>query len=307
MMERAPSLGQVVRSPAGPGTVYTTSAILGGSYDADCSYGVGEVYGREGDGTLQLRRPSANNQPWQICAVLPGAEIVRSSTYPYRVAAFEQDARPVIVSITDDSDAPTIGSMLGTVAGSWKLKVGNYGFICVGIIEDAGKGSGGRRRVYARPFSQRQDRIVTLSGLSATLPSGGNGTFSQFNGSYSLQIVSGLSSGAIGPNLEPWSPSGGYSLSGQDFVWWHGHKYFVFGKNSDGKWSLHVMIGYYGSYGTSLAYRSSFIAGSAAALPWYTAYTYDVANSGTISNGGLTFATTAWGHEGTATCVITLP
>jgi hypothetical protein len=132
-------------------SVYGVEVIIGGSADPDCAYGVAEVLSLDANtGIYTVQRPSADSQPWQICALMP-SQYDRSTTRTAAVAMFAGDNRPVLAAITDDSDAPAIGSTLGTVSGSWKLKVGNTGYICAGVAADAGKGSGGRRIVYVRP------------------------------------------------------------------------------------------------------------------------------------------------------------
>jgi len=173
--------------------VYNSKVIFDDSgHNADCKYGVAEKYAWDTVKRMySVRRPASDSIQPALCVIFPGAMLESNAALPVAVAAFEKDSRPVLASVRSDSDAPAIGSNLGTVAGQWGLKVGNTGFVCVGISID--EGAGGRRFVYVRP-SGGGGGGTTLTLVQAT-DSGANGVVP-------VKVIQLKADPSLSPNFE---------------------------------------------------------------------------------------------------------
>lgn len=133
---------------------YRAAVIMDDSIDCDTLYGVAEIH--DYDSATQnpkVRRPTTDSIPAPACVVFPGSKIAHSATARVEAADFSRDSKPVLVTLDTSSSAPAIGNTVGTMAGSWGMKVGNFGFVVVGIahnsspyvvyVRPAGAGGGG--------------------------------------------------------------------------------------------------------------------------------------------------------------------
>lgn len=139
-------------SPSGAvGDAYNLQAVFDGGTNADVKYGAVELYGFDAASRIwKYRRPTADSLPWPRVALLPGALVTQSSSRPVGVAGWFYDNRPLVACMSaTPADALAIGQECGTVKDSFALKVGNRGFVIVGVLAD----SGGRRFALVRPFS----------------------------------------------------------------------------------------------------------------------------------------------------------
>jgi hypothetical protein len=133
---------------------YQRQVIMDGANSCDLNYAIGEIY--SWDKTTRVtktKRPTADNLAPAQCVIFPGANFASDANAILGAADFSFDTRPVLAALDASSDAPTLGCSVGTVTGSWGLKVGNTGFTVVGIstasapwvvyVRPAGGGGGG--------------------------------------------------------------------------------------------------------------------------------------------------------------------